>query len=160
MTCLNQDPNHVHLSCWWLCLFHLLINFPCFHPPPVPCPPAHPRPLLSLAHRPGHFLCSVSRLWLLASSRCHLSGPCTFVTAQRHSASGLCAFLVCTHAHACVCVCVCVCFLGAAGHPIPRHTRRHWQPRCSAFSDVGPPQEARRRQSICLGRSYLNFLEP
>ena len=93
------------------------------------------RPLLSLAHKPGPFLSSVSRLWLLASSRCHLIGSCLFVIAQRHSASGFVCLLGARAG-----VCVCVQFLGAAGHPVPRHTRRHWRPCCSALSDVGPPR--------------------
>lgn len=94
MICLNQDPSRVRLSCWWFRLVHPLIDFPCFHPPRLPpaLPGAQARPFPS----------SVSRLWLPASSRCHLIGSCIFVIAQRHSASGFVCRLG-AHARACVC---------------------------------------------------------
>lgn len=138
MICLNQDPSRVRLSCWWFRLVHPLIDFPCFHPPRLPpaLPGAQARPFPS----------SVSRLWLPASSRCHLIGSCIFVIAQRHSASGfVCRLGARARAR------VCVHFLGAAGHPVPRHTRRHWRP-CWAGGWA-----ATARMS---GEKLLKLLEP
>ena len=160
MTCLNQDPNQVQLSCWWLCFFHLLIDFPCFHPPPraLPsCPPLSPALLGAQARAlPVQCLQALAACFLLVPSNWFLH------LCYRPDTLSLwfCVPSWCTHTHTRVCVYVCVYFLGATGHPVPRHTRRQWKPCCSALSDVGLPQEARRWQPICLGRSYLNFLEP
>ena len=122
LTCLNQDPNHVHLSCWWLCLFHLLINFPCFHPPPraLPaCPP--PSPAL-----PGAQARALPVQCLQALAACFLPVPSKWSLHLRYRPETLSLWFVClpgVHARTRVCMCMRVCVLpGCCWAP---HTSSH-----------------------------------